>query len=163
MTKAKKVSKKVGKRDEEEGMSLDDAFGDDEDVEYAPSKPKKTPKKKKGEEEELDDEIEEEVEAIEKMENGIEQGEYSIKASKSISKLKKGDRVWVDDTEFTVDAHIVLIDHGNTKEMALEIFDAKADKDYQLRYFDDQVERTMEFYELKDIIYVKRVFKNVEW
>ncbi len=170
MAKAKPVKKKVEKKsevkkDEEEGMSLDDAFGDDDDVEYAPAKPKKEKKKKKGEEdqEELDDEIEEEVEAIEKLENGIEQGEYSIKASKPIAKVKKGDRVWVDDNEYTVDAHMVLIDHGSTKEMALEIFDPKTDKDYQLRYFDDQVERTMEFYELKDIIYVKKVFKNAEW
>ena len=43
---AKKVEKKVEKKDEEEGMSLDDAFGDDDDVEYAPSKPKKEKKKK---------------------------------------------------------------------------------------------------------------------
>jgi hypothetical protein len=161
MAKAKPVKKKAVEKDEEEGMSLDDAFGDDDDVEYAPAKPKKTPKKKK--DDELDDEIEEEVEELEKLENGVEQGEYAIKASKSISKVKKGDRVWVDDVEFTVDAHIVLIEHGSTNEMALEIFDPASDKDYQLRYFSDQVERTMEFYELKDILYVKRVFKKVEW
>jgi hypothetical protein len=156
----KKVEKKKSEKKEEEGMSLDDAFGDDEDVEYAPSKPKKEKKKK---EDELDEEIEEEVEEIEALENGVEQGEYKINASKPISKLKKNDRVNIDGIEYIIDDHIVLIDHGTTKEMALEIFNPKTDKDYQLRYFDDQVERTMELYELQEILYVKRVFKKVEW
>ena len=77
--------------------------------------------------------------------------------------MKKGDRVKVDGKEYEVDAHIVLIDHGATKEMAIELFDSKADKDYQLRYFSDQVETSIEFYELQDIMYLKRVIKTVEW
>ena len=63
-----------------------------------------------------------------------------------------------------VDVQIVLMDHGTTKEMAIEVFNPKTDIDYQLRYFSDQVESTMEFYELADgIMYVKRSAKIVSW
>ena len=62
-----------------------------------------------------------------------------------------------------VDAQIVLIDHGSTREMAVELFDAKTDKDYQLRYFSDQAESTMEFYELQEIVYVRKKAKSVSW
>jgi len=87
----------------------------------------------------------------------------AIKASKPISKIKKGDKMRVDGKEYEVDAHYVLIEHGETKEMAIELFDAKSDKDYQLRYFDDQVETTLDFYELQDILYVKRPMISVSW
>ena len=69
----------------------------------------------------------------------------------------------VDGKELEVDAHGVLIDHGDTKEMAIELFDAKTDKDYQIRYFADRAEDTIEFYELADIIYNKLEIKKVEW
>ena len=42
-----KTKKKSEEKDEGSGTSLDDAFGDDEDVEYAPTKPRKEPKKAK--------------------------------------------------------------------------------------------------------------------
>jgi hypothetical protein len=159
----KKVEEEESEDEEKGGMSLDDAFGDDEDVEYAPSKPKKEKKKKK---DDLDDELddaEDELEEFEGKVNGGEvQGPVAIKASKPISKVKKNDRVKVDGNEYIVDAHIMLIDHGSTKEMALELYDEN-DKDYQLRYFDDQAEATLEFYELQDIMYIKRVIKSVEW
>lgn len=167
MVKAKKEekkNKKEGKNEEEYsgGASLDDAFADDSDVEYAKDKPKKE-KKKKGKVEEEMEEAEEEVEELSKVENGNNvQGEITIKASKPIVKVKKGDKVWVDGKEYEVDQHYVLIDHGATKEMAIELFD-KNDKDYQLRYFNDQVETTMEFYELQEILYVKKVISKVEW
>lgn len=170
MAKAKKIIKKKSKKDEEEdeeehegGASLDDAFADDEDVEYAPSKPKKEKKKKKDDDldEELD-EAEEEVEKISSALNGANDEPPKIKASKPIAKVKKGDRIKVDGKDFEVDSHYVLIDHGTTKEMAIELFD-KDDKDYQLRYFDDQVEMTMQFYELQEIIYVKRPVKEIVW
>jgi hypothetical protein len=86
-----------------------------------------------------------------------------IVKGKDISKVKKGDVVKVDGKPYEVDAVEVLIDHGKNKEMAIEVFDKKTDKDYQLRYFDDNVEGTMEFYELKDIVYDRVEIKKVEF
>jgi flagellar biosynthesis GTPase FlhF len=127
------------------------------------------PKKEKGAvsrklERELED-AEEEVEEIEEALNGDEdKSAVMIKASKPISKVKKGDKMRVDGIELEVDSHYVLIDHGTTKEMAIELFDAKADKDYQVRYFDDQVETTLEFYELQgEVMFVKKPAAKIEW
>ena len=86
-----------------------------------------------------------------------------VRASKPVSKVKKGDKVKVDGKELEVDSHYILIDHGTTKEMTIELFDPKTDKDYQLRYFDDQVEATIEFYELQEILYIKKPIIKVEW
>ena len=87
-----------------------------------------------------------------------------VKSSKPIDKLKKGDEVKVDGKQLEVDAHYVLINHKTTKEMVIEVFDAKADKDFQIRYFNDQVETSMEFYELvSDVMYVRREAKKIEW
>jgi len=86
-----------------------------------------------------------------------------VKASKLIGDLKKGDKIKVDSLSLEVDAHEVMIDHGSTKEMVLEVFDAKTDKDYQIRYFDDQVETSLQFYELKEILYERQDFKKIEW
>ena len=93
----------------------------------------------------------------------IELDEVEIKASKPVEKLKKGDKIKVDGKELEIDAHYVLIDHKTTKEMALELFDPKTDKDYQIRYFSDQLERSLEFYELQEIMYVRKEVKKVEW
>lgn len=159
--KGKKNKKSKEEEDEHEGgASLDDAFADDEGVEYAPSKPRKE-KKKKDLDEEMDD-VEEEVESISKSMNGDSDEPVKIKASKAISKIKKGDRISIDGKEFIVDAHSILIDHGSTKEMAIEVYD-KNDKDFQIRYFDDQVETTLQFYELQEIIYVKKPMKEISW
>jgi hypothetical protein len=109
-------------------------------------------------------ELEDEMEEIEEEVEEVAVGERaSIKASKAISAIKKGDKIVVDNMTLEVDAHYILIDHGTTKEMAIEIFDPKTDKDYQLRYFADQVESTLELYELADIMYVKKPFSKVEW
>ncbi|MEK6855738.1 MAG: hypothetical protein AABX66_01120 [Nanoarchaeota archaeon] len=165
--KIAKVAKEVEK--DEGGTSLDDAFGDDEDVIYAESKPRKEKKKTEEEEseEELDveNDIDGELDAIERGvgELSVEQSNYEIKASKPIAQLKKGDKVKVDGIQLEVDSHYVLMDHKTTKEMTLELFDPKNDQDYQLRYFDDQVDSTLEFYELKEIMYIKKVFRKVEW
>ena len=86
-----------------------------------------------------------------------------IKGTKPISQLKKGDKIKVDGVEMQVDTHYVLMDHGRTKEMTIEVFNPKTDKDFQLRYFSDQVETSMEFYELQEIVYVRRPCKRVEW
>jgi hypothetical protein len=97
-------------------------------------------------------------------ENSDEPNEITIKASKPISKIKKGDKMTVDGIELEVDSHYILIDHKTTKEMAIELFDAKTDKDYQIRYFDDQAESTLEFYELQgEIMFIKKPFKKIEW
>lgn len=155
-----KKKKKVEEETEEEGMSLDDAFGDDEDVSYAESKPRKEKKKKKVEED-LDEELDEIEESSKSVD--IDRSKIKIKQSKPISKVKKGDKIKIDGKEYEVDAHYVLMEHGSTNEMALEVFDSKNDKDYQLRYFDDQVEGTLELYELQEILYVKRAFSKLEW
>ena len=177
---------------DEGGVSLDDAFGDDEDVEYAPSKPRKEKKNKEDFEKPQsplsnrfenprrtsklegysklskgmsEEELEEEIEEIETG-NGVRPNEpkapVSINASRPITSIKKGDRVQIDGKEYLVDAHDVLIDHGSTKEMAIELYDG-ADKDYQLRYFNDQVENTLELYELQEILYVRKQVKMISW
>ena len=132
----------------EEGMSLDDAFADDGDVEYAKTKPKKSTSKK--------------IENTKISQNDKEE-EIAIKSSKPISELKKGDKIKVDSLTLEVDAHYILIDHENTKEMAIELFDTKKDKDYQLRYFSDNVENSLQFYELNEIVYNKVEIKKIEW
>ncbi len=119
-------------------------------------------------EEELDVDLGNAEEEVKKLKSVLVGGDIvidkvEIKGSKPIGQLKKGDRVKVDGVEFQVDAHYVLIDHGKTKEMAVEIFNPKTDKDFQLRYFVDQLETSMEFYELQEIVYVRRSVKKVEW
>jgi len=86
-----------------------------------------------------------------------------IKASKPIEKIKKGDKIKVDSLTLEVDAHIIIISHGNTKEMAIDCFDPKTDKDYQIRYFSDQVETSIELYEMTEITYNKLEVKKIEW
>lgn len=87
-----------------------------------------------------------------------------IKASKPIANLKKGDIVVVDGKKLEVDAHYIFEDYKTTKEMLIELFDSKTDKDYQLRYFSDQVEDTLKFYELKEIVYEENdKVQKIEW
>ncbi len=86
-----------------------------------------------------------------------------IKASKKISEVKKGDKVRVDGKVLEVDAHYVFEDYKTTKEMLIELFDPKTDKDYQIRYFDDQVEETIKFFELKSIVYEEVDVGSIEW
>ncbi len=87
-----------------------------------------------------------------------------IKASKPIASLKKGDVVVVDGKKLEVDAHYIFEDYKTTKEMLIELFDSKTDKDYQLRYFSDQVEDTLKFYELKEIVYEENEkVQKIEW
>ena len=87
----------------------------------------------------------------------------TIKASKSIAQVKKGDKIKVDGKVLEVDAHYVFEDYKTTKEMLIELFDPKTDKDYQLRYFNDQIEETIKFYELKEIVYDEVEANNIEW
>ena len=162
MVKAnKKAKKKVEKEEDEEsdegGASLDDAFADDEDVEYAESKPQKIKKK---DEDDFDEDMEETATTVDIR----EKSNVIIKASKPVEEIKRGDKIKVDGHEFEVDGHYVLMNHGSTKEMAIDIFDKKADRDFQLRYFSDQVETSLEFYELQgEIMYIRRSCVKVEW
>ncbi|MEK6899232.1 MAG: hypothetical protein AABW79_04005 [Nanoarchaeota archaeon] len=87
----------------------------------------------------------------------------TIKASKPIGKIVKGDKMKIDGHSYEVDSHYVLIDHGQTKEMAIELFDPKTDKDYQIRYFNDQTEESISFYELKEIVYEQKDVEKIEW
>ena len=153
-----KKKKAVKKKKEDEGLELDDAFSDDEDVTYAESKPRKIKKR------DLDEEIEEAEEEISKISRDIngDDKNHVVKASKPITKIKKGDKIKIDGKDYEVDEHYVLIDHGTTKEIAIELFD-KNDKDYQLRYFNDQTESTMELYELQEIMFIKKPFNKIEW
>lgn len=166
--------------EEEGGMSLDDAFGDDEDVTYAPSKPRKEKKKRissgslsppatrssTGKKGMSEDELEEELDELESVKEVREDASGSvtvtITASKPVAQLQKGSKVVIDGQEYTVDAHYVLIDHGSTQEMAIELYDAK-DGDFQLRYFSDQIETTLELYQLAEIMYLKRAMKTISW
>jgi hypothetical protein len=86
-----------------------------------------------------------------------------LKESKPIAEIKKGDKVKVDGLVLEVDTHYVMIDHGNTKEMAIELFDPKTDKDYQIRYFNDRVEDSIGFYVLEEIVYNKKEVEKIEW
>lgn len=86
-----------------------------------------------------------------------------VKQSKNISELKKGDHVTVNGKKLEVDAHYVFEDYKTTKEMLVELFDPKTDKDYQLRYFSDQVQETLKFYELKEIVYEETDIDKIEW
>ncbi len=110
--------------------------------------------------------VEEEVKKLQNVLSDVGSGELesvNVTGSKPISALKKGDKIKVDGKEYDVDAHYVLIDHGKTKEMVIELFDSSNDKDYQLRYFSDQFETSLEFYELQEILYVKKRISKVEW
>jgi hypothetical protein len=86
------------------------------------------------------------------------------KQSKPISEIKSGDSVWVQGTEMKVDTHFLFMDHKTTKEMIIEVFNPNNEREYQIRYFDDQVETSIEVYELlNDFQYVKREPKSIAW
>lgn len=87
-----------------------------------------------------------------------------IKQSRPIAEIKKGDKIKVDSLVLEADQHYCLIDHGKTREMAIECFDKKTDKDFQIRYFSDQVPDTLEFYELQGgIMFTKKPAEKIEW
>src|SRR3989344_6930032 len=110
MVKSKKISKKAPKKPvkakKKEEMSVDDAFADDEDVEYAKSKPRKEKKGKKGmNAEELEEELEEAEEQEQKISAAMSGGndsvdrEITFKTSKPVAKIKKGDKIKIDGIE----------------------------------------------------------------
>ncbi len=162
-----KVEKKAPKKKKKEKKMVFEVDGDNDDLggdisvdldEEPKVKSENVFKKNvKSEDDESDDEGEGKVD----LDGEIKY--LKVKASKSVEKLKKGDKVKVDGLNLEVDSQYVLIDHGKTKEMAIELFDPETDKDYQLRYFSGLVETSMEFYELDEIVYNKKDADKVEW
>jgi hypothetical protein len=86
------------------------------------------------------------------------------KQSKPISELKKGDKIFIDGKAVIVDAHYLFIKHKTTTEMIIEVYSEKTEKDYQIRYFDDQIETSLEFYALEnDFQYTRKEVNEIEW
>ena len=86
------------------------------------------------------------------------------KQSKPLSKIEEGDMMFINGKEMKVDKHYLLQDHGNTKEMIIEIFNIENNREYQVRYFDDQAETSIEIFELQEEFqYVKREPKTISW
>ena len=86
------------------------------------------------------------------------------KKSKPLGSLKEGDKFFINGKEMRVDKQYLFQDHGDTKEMIIEIFNPDSEREYQVRYFDDQIETSLEIYELQgDFQYVRREPKTVAW
>ncbi len=86
------------------------------------------------------------------------------KQSKVIGALVEGDKVWINGKEMVVDKQYLLQDHGDMKEMIVEVFNPENEREYQIRYFDDQVENSIEVFELQeDFQYVRREPKTIRW
>jgi hypothetical protein len=86
------------------------------------------------------------------------------KQSKKLGTLKEGDSFFINGKEMKVDSHYLFQEHKDTKEMIIEIFNPDNEREYQVRYFDDQIESSIEIYELQeDIQYVRREPKSMAW
>lgn len=86
------------------------------------------------------------------------------KQSKSIGELGEGDSFFINGKEMKVDKQYVFMEHKDTNEMIIEVFNPENEREYQVRYFDDQVDSSIEVYELlNDFQYVKREPKTVAW
>jgi len=86
------------------------------------------------------------------------------KKSKAINKLGEGDKFFINGKEMKVDKQYLFQEHGKMKEMIIEIFNPDNEREYQVRYFDDQVDTSIEIYELlEDFEYVRREPKTVAW
>ena len=86
------------------------------------------------------------------------------KQSKAIGELGEGDRVWINGKEMRVDKQFLMQNHGKMKEMIIEVFNEENGREYQVRYFDDQVESSIEVYELQgEIQYVRREPRTISW
>jgi len=86
------------------------------------------------------------------------------KKSKALTKLEEGDKFFINGKEMKVDKQFLFQDHGKMKEMVIEMFNPENEREYQVRYFDDQIESSIEVYELvEDFEYVKREPKTISW
>ena len=64
--------------------------------------------------------------------------------SKPLGELKEGDKIFIQGKEMIVDKQYLLQNHGITKEMIIEVYNPENGKEYQVRYFDDQIETSIE-------------------
>lgn len=86
------------------------------------------------------------------------------KQSKPLGELKQGDSFFINGKEMKVDNQFLFMAHKDTNEMIIEVFNPENEREYQVRYFDDQVETSIEIYELVgDFEYVRREPKVVAW
>jgi hypothetical protein len=86
------------------------------------------------------------------------------KQSKPLTEIKENDSIFINGKEMKVDKHYLFQDHGTTKEMIIEIFNPANEREYQIRYFDDQIETSIEVYELQgEFQYVRREPKTISW
>jgi len=86
------------------------------------------------------------------------------KPSKDIGKLKEGDSFFINGKELKVDKQFLFQEHEKMKEMIVEIFNPDNEREYQVRYFDDQVMSSIEIYELVgEFEYVRREPKTIKW
>jgi hypothetical protein len=84
--------------------------------------------------------------------------------SKPIAELKKGDKILIQGKAMTIDTHFLFMDHKTTKEMIIECYNPENEREYQVRYFDDQVDTSIEVYELfNDFQYIKREPTSISW
>ncbi len=87
-----------------------------------------------------------------------------VKKSKPIGELKEGDKLFINGKEMNVDKQFIFIEHEKMKEMIIEFFNLENEREYQLRYFDDQNESSLEVYELMDEFqYTRREPKTISW
>ena len=86
------------------------------------------------------------------------------KKSKPIGDLKSGDSFFINGKEMKVDKQFLFHEHENMKEMIIEIFNPENEREYQIRYFNDQIESSIEIYELlEDFQYTRREPKKISW
>jgi len=86
------------------------------------------------------------------------------KKSKDIGKLGEGDKFFINGKAMTVDKQFLFQNHEKMKEMIIEIFNPENEREYQVRYFDDQIDSSIEIYELVgEFEYVRREPKTVAW
>lgn len=86
------------------------------------------------------------------------------KQGKPITKLEEGNKLWINGKEMTVDKQYLFMNHKDSKEMIIEVYNPENKREYQVRYFDDQVETSIEVYELVgDFQYVRREPKTIRW
>jgi len=86
------------------------------------------------------------------------------KQSKPLTEIKKDDTIFIRGKKMIVESHFLFMDHKTTKEMIIECFNPENEREYQIRYFNDQIETSIEVYELlNDFQYVKREPTSIAW
>ena len=78
--------------------------------------------------------------------------------------MNEGDKIFINGKEMVVDKQFVFQEHKNMKEMIIEIYNPTNEREYQIRYFDDQIDSSLEVYELQgDLQYIRREPKTISW